>query len=474
MMTISAPGKLMLMGEHAVVYGYPCLVTAVSERLAVSIEETQDNKITIDAPQVKDTRFVDQAIFDGCRAFGITHHGLHIKTHSNFSNCYGFGSSSAVTVATLEALATTFHKNIDKKNLFEQAYKTVLTIQGVGSGFDVAAATHGGTLLYTKGGDTLQQLSWDMNDDVSLVVGYSGIKADTPSIVKDIAKKKDAQPELVNRIFEAIGKLVLQAKVAGDKKDWETVGKLMNFNQEYLRDLGVSTEKLESMIYAAKQAGAFGAKLSGAGGGDCMIALVSKEKKEAVEKAIAQIGTVVSVSVNTEGVRVDTTDDQSEQFIVVDTDDTVIRYASRYVCHHDKSLMHRTVGVLIYNKQGKLLLQKRSHTKDMEPGKWGISSAGHVTKGQTNEEAMHRELLEELGVDMPIIFFKKFIVEGTNETEMACLYTAKSEGPFIISKDEVEEVDFFDTRELKFKVASGAMILTEGALISLRQAGVLV
>ena len=306
MMTISAPGKLMLMGEHAVVYGYPCLVTAVSERLSVSIEETEDEKITIDAPQVKDTRFVDQAIIDGCLAFGIKHHGLHIATHSNFSNCYGFGSSSAVTVATLYALALLFQKKITNKALFELAYKTVLTIQGVGSGFDVAAATYGSTILYTKGNSTPDQLPWELNNGVSLVVGYSGSKADTPTIVKNIAGKKEAQPEKVNRIFEAIGKLVLQAKEAGDKKDWETVGKLMNFNQEYLRDLGVSTEKLESMIYAAKQAGAYGAKLSGAGGGDCMIALVLTEKKKEIEDAIASVGgVIVPVSIHEEGVRID-------------------------------------------------------------------------------------------------------------------------------------------------------------------------
>lgn len=306
MMTISAPGKLMLMGEHAVVYGYPCLVTAVSERLSVSIEETNDGKITVDAPQVKDTRFVDQAIIDGCLAFGITHRGLHITTHSNFSTCYGFGSSSAVTVATLHALALLFDKKITKSALFELAYKTVLTIQGVGSGFDVAAAIFGSTILYTKGNSASEQLPWDLNNGVSLVVGYSGSKADTPAIVKDIAKKKESQPEKVNRIFEAIGKLVLQAKEAGDTKDWETVGKLMNFNQEYLRDLGVSTEKLESMIYAAKQAGAYGAKLSGAGGGDCMIALVLTEKKKEIEDAITSVGgIVVPVSVHEEGVRID-------------------------------------------------------------------------------------------------------------------------------------------------------------------------
>jgi len=306
MTTVSAPGKLMLMGEHAVVYGYPCIVTAVSERLQVSMEETTDGNITIDAPQVKNTRFVNQAIIDGTNTWNILHKGLRIKTQSNFSNCYGFGSSSAVTVATLFALAQVFRNNVTQKQLFDTAYKTVLSIQGVGSGFDVAAATYGKTLLYIKGGSTLDELPWNLNTNgVSLVVGYSGVKADTTIIVKEVAKKREEQLERVDRIFEAIGKLVVQAKEAGDKNDWETVGKLMNFNQEYLRDLGVSTEKLDAMILGAMKAGAYGAKLSGAGGGDCVIALVSKGKKETVEQAITQSGgTIVSVQTGTEGVMV--------------------------------------------------------------------------------------------------------------------------------------------------------------------------
>jgi mevalonate kinase len=305
MVTVSAPGKLMLMGEHAVVYGYPCIVTAVSERLWVSMEETTDEKITINAPQVKDTRFVNQAIIDGINTWNIKHKGLQIKTQSNFSNCYGFGSSSAVTVATLFALTQVFHKHITKKELFDTAYKTVLSIQGVGSGFDVAAAIYGSTLLYVKGGSTLDKLSWNLNSNgVSCIVGYSGVKADTATIVKNIAKKRDEHKEIIDGIFETIGKLVMQAKNAGDKNDWETVGKLMNLNQEHLRNLGVSTPRLESMILAANKAGAYGAKLSGAGGGDCMIALVPKEKKEAVEKAIVSSGQLVDVTVHAEGMMV--------------------------------------------------------------------------------------------------------------------------------------------------------------------------
>lgn len=304
----------MLMGEHAVVYGYPCIVTAVSERLSVFIEKTNDGTVTVESPQVKDTRFVDQAIVDGCSHWDISHSGLHVKTESAFSHSYGFGSSSAVTVAALYALAQLFGKQPDNKEIFELAYKTVLTIQGVGSGFDVAAATYGKTLLYVKGGTTLTELSWNLNTDgVSLVVGYTGVKVDTTTIVKEIAQKRETQKEKVDKIFSAIGRLVGQAKEAGDHGDWQTVGKFMNFNQEYLRDLGVSSEKLEAMIYAACHAGAYGAKLSGAGRGDCMVALVRKEKRKAVEDAITLAGgSVVPVRVHELGVSIDASDSKTE------------------------------------------------------------------------------------------------------------------------------------------------------------------
>jgi len=305
MTIISAPGKLMLFGEHAVVYGNPCIVTAVSERLTVCLEKTNDQKITIDAPGVKDTRFVEFAITNWGKQFHIEHQGLHISTKSNFSNCYGFGSSAAVTVATLQALCVEFQQKISAHELFNIAYKTILEIQGVGSGFDVAASVYGGIIEYVKGGSVIEPIRIQ-DKHIVFIVGYSGVKANTVQIVTDIAKKREQYKERVDRIFSAIADIVEKAKTALFTGDWETVGKYMNFNQEYLRDLGVSTEKLEALIAGAKKAGAYGAKLSGAGGGDCMIAIAPMEKKDAVERAITEAGgEVVNVMWNEEGVRED-------------------------------------------------------------------------------------------------------------------------------------------------------------------------
>ncbi len=119
-------------------------------------------------------------------------------------------------------------------------------------------------------------------------------------------EKRDKYPDKVDRIFLGITKLVEDAKTRILEGDWERVGKLMDFNQEYLRDLGVSSESLETLISAAKKAGSWGAKLSGAGGGDCMIALAPPERQDAVKDAITSAGgQIVEVRANAEGVRIE-------------------------------------------------------------------------------------------------------------------------------------------------------------------------
>ena len=119
---------------------------------------------------------------------------------------------------------------------------------------------------------------------------------------QDYFTKKDRLDEIYNKIEV----LVNQGKDALVKRDWKALGKLMNKNQEYLVELGVSSGMLDKMIEAVLQAEAYGAKLSGAGGGDCMIAIVSEGKKEAVKRAILSTGgTIVNVETDAEGVKVE-------------------------------------------------------------------------------------------------------------------------------------------------------------------------
>jgi mevalonate kinase len=281
-------------------------VTAVSSRIHIEIKQTP-GRFKIEAPQVKDARFVEETV-EIFKEKYKTGNGLSIKTQSDFESLYGFGSSSAVTVAMLYALAHLYRLNLTKEEVFKLGYQVTLNVQGVGSGFDIAAATFGGVLYFVTGGKIIQPLAIN---ELPLVVGYSGVKADTPKIVKKLKSKiKNKKSKLhvkIQKLFDEIQKIVEIAKIELEKENWKRIGELMNENHQILRQLGVSTEKLDKMCRAAVEAGAWGAKLSGAGGGDCMIAVVSPPKRNQVEKAITKVGgEIITVNNNEEGVRSET------------------------------------------------------------------------------------------------------------------------------------------------------------------------
>lgn len=316
----SVPGKLMLFGEHAVIYGRPCIATAVDHRMRVKIEIADGDSLELYAPDVnvvgyierinnlgrkeapKGTRFVSVAVRNFFDSFGIKS-GLKVETRSDFSSEFGFGSSSAVTVGVIKALSEVFEKPLDNKKIFNLSYNTILDVQGVGSGFDVATAIWGGTIYFITGGKKVEPLPVG---ELPLVVGYTGVKADTPTLVRKVAGFYESKKKLVRTIFDSIEQIVEEGKKALGKRDYRKLGGLMDESQKLLEKLGVSSPELDSLIYAAKKAGAFGAKLSGAGGGDCMIAFVKNEKRKKVEEAIAKAGgTVIKVKSNAEGIRIE-------------------------------------------------------------------------------------------------------------------------------------------------------------------------
>ena len=156
-----------------------------------------------------------------------------------------------------------------------------------------------------------------------------------------------------------------------------------------------------------------------------------------------------------------TTDDQNELFVVVDEEDNILGYYTRHACHNNRLLLHRGVIMYIFDDEGRVLLQKRSATKDTDPGFWSMSAGGHVGKGETYEVAMDRELREELGVELPIKFVEKFIFRHPRETEIDTLFVAKGNGPFYPSHNEVEEVKFFTKLDLNKKLQSSGFKMTK-------------
>jgi mevalonate kinase len=250
----------------------------------------------------KGAQFVEVAVKNVAEKYPLKS-GIKITTTSEFSSQFGFGSSSASTVCTVKALSVLLGLNLSQKEIFDLSFKTVLDIQKKGSGFDVAAAVFGKTLYFVTGGRAIEPLPIFL---LPLVVGYSGIKADTVTLINKVKESFAENQTRLDEIYDGIKKLVEEAKGALLKSDWQKFGDLMNQNQNFLNELGVSVEKLDKMINASRSAGAYGAKLSGAGGGDCMIAICPKEKEEAVKVGITQVGgEAVDIKANAEGVRVE-------------------------------------------------------------------------------------------------------------------------------------------------------------------------
>jgi len=262
----SASGKLMLFGEHAVIYNRPCLAAAIDKWVTVTTVEKKGEESVF----VKTAR----QLFE--QKYGKVETGFMID---GFESRYGLGSSAAVTVATAKVLFKLKNIKVRKEKLFDFCYQVVKKVQGVGSGFDLAAAIWGGVVYFVAGGKKIERLAVSK---LPLIVGYSGEKADTVKMIKKTVKKINQQ------FLRQSTKIVNQAKEAMERKNWQELGNLMNKNQEVLSKIEVSTPKLDKMIKASLKAGAWGAKLSGAGGGDCMIALAADDRRAAVEQAIEQ------------------------------------------------------------------------------------------------------------------------------------------------------------------------------------------
>ena len=236
MVRVSAPGKLMLFGDHAVVYERPCIVTAVDHRMSVSMEKRLDNQVLINAPQMeietyivpveeldkkhpKEVNFVLTAIRNFFEKYNVKS-GLNIETKSEFSSKFGFGSSSAVTVSTIKALSEIFNIEMDIREFFDLSYKTVLDIQGVGSGFDVAAAIYGGTIYFVGGGKEIKPINLE---ELPLIVGYTGIKADTATLVKGLAKKREIYKDIIDAEFNISDNIVSQSKEHFENKNFRVL-----------------------------------------------------------------------------------------------------------------------------------------------------------------------------------------------------------------------------------------------------------
>ena len=221
--TVSAPGKLMLVGEHAVVYGYPCIVTSVNKKISVTAEKKDHQTLNLPGNSL----FVKIAVSMFFQKFGIKS-GLTLSTKSDFDSSFGLGSSSAVTVATIKALSILFNLNLSSSEIFDLSFEVVKKAQGLSSGFDLAAAIYGGVIYYQIG-KPIEKLP---KRKMPLLAVYSGIKADTKTMIQKVSDFKKYKPKKANEMFSDISDLITKAKQAYFDSDWKRLGDIFNQNHK--------------------------------------------------------------------------------------------------------------------------------------------------------------------------------------------------------------------------------------------------
>lgn len=162
-------------------------------------------------------------------------------------------------------------------------------------------------------------------------------------------------------------------------------------------------------------------------------------------------------------------DNPDEIFDLIDADDHVIGQVRRGDAHRNPALLHRSVQVLVFSSDGRLLLQRRSESKDLFPGYYSASASGHVDSGEDYTTAARRETREELGLSLTLTFLGKTLVYSDMETEMTALFAARSDGPFHFHPTEIQDGAFFSLEQVREGQASGRLPMTPALLAALAE-----
>lgn len=160
-------------------------------------------------------------------------------------------------------------------------------------------------------------------------------------------------------------------------------------------------------------------------------------------------------------------DDPNEVFDLVDLDDRVIGQVRRGEAHHNPALIHRSVQILVFAGDGRVLIQRRSLAKDLYPGHYCASASGHVGSGEDYATTAERELSEELGISTPLTFLGKALIRSEPETEMAALYATRSDGPYHFHPTETAGGALFAVSEVTDGIASGALPVTPALRVAI-------
>ena len=313
MVRTSSPGKVILFGEHAVVYGEPAIALAVTRRFNMGVEPRQGGRTSrVDGHRNSPAhhsyfKYAVDNYWDGGP--------LEITTRSEIPSSSGMGSSAALTTSLMGALVELSGGDIEgeRERIARQSFETEYSVQGRASPTDTSTATMGMGILLAK--RPMDGLLWHIErggaewyihsvevPKVMIVVGFTGVKGNTGKLVAKVRRYWESNNFAKETVAE-IGALTMEGVEALRAGDKERIGRLMDRNHQLLTILGVNHPKLQRLVDAAKPH-SYGAKLTGAGGGGSMIALT--DDPERVSKAIqAAGGTPFMAEIGAPGLRRD-------------------------------------------------------------------------------------------------------------------------------------------------------------------------
>ncbi len=303
----SAPGKVILVGEHAVVYGRPAIAVPVTQVRAkatlTAAPRRPPGSLRLTAPAIGlDADWRDlpaehplaKAITLTLQATGVSHlPACDLRITSTIPVASGLGSGAAVTVALIRALSNFLGRPLGDETISALAFEVEKIHHGTPSGIDNTVVTHAKPVYFQR--DQPMELL-RVPQPFRLVIGYTGIASPTALAVADVRKAWLADRNAYEAIFDAIGEIARQARQLIETGQIAALGPLLTQNHEYLRQLDVSSPELDHLVKIALSAGALGAKMSGGGRGGNMIALVTPESETSVAENLQRAGAVSAIS----------------------------------------------------------------------------------------------------------------------------------------------------------------------------------
>ncbi len=297
--TATAPGKIILLGEHAVVYGRPAIAVPVTQVQARAIVTPKPGgrefrviapAVGVDSPwdSLPPENPLRAALEGVCRSLGVTRLPAgRLQITSTIPVAAGLGSGAAVSVALIRAVSAFLGEGLSDEQVNALAYEVEKIHHGTPSGIDNTVVTYARPVYFVKGKPVE---TFRVGAPFTLVIGDTGIPAPTREAVGDVRRGWQAEPQRYERAFAALGSLTRAVRQLIERGQPERIGPLLDEAHHWLCEIGVSHPKLDALVQAARQAGALGAKLSGGGRGGNMIALVERDAAEAVVLAIRKAG----------------------------------------------------------------------------------------------------------------------------------------------------------------------------------------